>query len=103
VRARIAEKLARAGIDLDRHARAEAQVTPADFAALFPHSRGSLYGSASNARMSAFLRPRNQAPGIDNLLCVGGSTHPGAGVPMVALSAQISCELLLKKMGKTRA
>lgn len=98
LRARIAEKLRLAGVDLDRHAEAEGTVTPADFAAIFPHSRGSLYGSASNGMMSAFVRPRNQAPDLSNLFCVGGSTHPGAGVPMVALSAQISTELLLKRL-----
>jgi phytoene dehydrogenase-like protein len=33
-------------------------------------------------------------PGVDNLFCVGGSTHPGAGVPMVMLSAAIVSELV---------
>src|SRR5207237_24547 len=85
--------------DYPREFAEPAPGAPADFAALFPDSRGALYGSASNGRMSAFLRPRNQAPDVENLFCVGGSTHPGCGVPMVALSARISCELLLKKLG----
>lgn len=95
VRARVAAQLARHGIDLSRHARAEHTVTPADFAALFPHSRGALYGAAASSRLAAFRRPQNRVPGVRNLYCVGGSTHPGAGVPMVMLSAQLVAEMIL--------
>ena len=34
------------------------------------------------------LRPANRGP-VDGLFLVGGSAHPGGGLPMVALSAQI--------------
>ena len=44
--------------------------------------------------MSAFRRPPNRVRGLQNLYCVGGSTHPGAGVPMVALSARITSGLI---------
>ncbi len=95
-RDRIATRLAGHGIDLSQHAAAEASVTPVDFAALFPDSRGSLYGAASDTPLSAFRRPENRVRGVRNLYCVGGSTHPGAGVPMVALSARIVADLILK-------
>ncbi|MCS6915124.1 MAG: phytoene desaturase family protein [Myxococcales bacterium] len=100
LRSLVADKLRTVGADLDRHAAAEVEVAPADFAEQFPGSRGALYGSASNAPWSAFVRPRNRAPGLDNVYCVGGSTHPGAGVPMVALSAQIASHLLLSDLGR---
>jgi phytoene dehydrogenase-like protein len=70
-------------------------VTPRDFAALFPHSRGALYGAAASSKVAAFKRPQNRVPGVRNLYCVGGSTHPGAGVPMVMLSARIVAEQVL--------
>ena len=93
-RARVGTKLARHGIQLAHHARAEQTVTPSDFAALFPESRGALYGTAASSRLAAFKRPPNRVPGVKNLYCVGGSTHPGAGVPMVMLSAKIVAELI---------
>lgn len=95
VRARVAAQLSRHGIDLARYARAEHTVTPRDFAALYPHSRGALYGAAASSRLAAFRRPQNRVPGVRNLYCVGGSTHPGAGVPMVMLSAQLVAEMIL--------
>lgn len=94
-RARVGEKLAQHGIDLARHSRAEQEVTPRDFAALFPSSRGALYGAAASSRLAAFKRPPNRVPGVRNLYCVGGSTHPGAGVPMVMLSAQLVAQMIL--------
>ncbi len=95
IRTRIAAQLLRHGIDLERHARAEHTVTPRDFAALYPHSRGALYGAAASSRLAAFRRPQNRVPGVSNLYCVGGSTHPGAGVPMVMLSAQLVAAMIL--------
>ncbi len=93
-RKRVSDKLGQSGLSLSAFLQAEAAVTPADFAALFPHSRGAIYGPAASSRLGAFARPRNRVPGVDNLFCVGGSTHPGAGVPMVMLSAAIVSELV---------
>lgn len=93
-RERVVQQLARHHIALAPIVQAESDVTPQDFAALFPLSRGAIYGPAASSRLGAFARPRNRVPGVDNLFCVGGSTHPGAGVPMVMLSAAIVSELL---------
>lgn len=89
---------------LDRHRfpfqpSAERAVSPADFAALFPSSRGSLYGAASNSRLAAFERPANRVPGIAGLYLCGGSAHPGAGLPMVALSGRITAAQALHELG----
>lgn len=93
-RGRVADKLAQARLPLSEVLQGEGAVTPGDFAALFPFSRGAIYGPAASSRLGAFARPRNRVPGVENLFCVGGSTHPGAGVPMVMLSAAIVSELL---------
>jgi 1-hydroxycarotenoid 3,4-desaturase len=79
--------------------RAERMVTPADFDALFPSSRGAIYGLASNSKMAAFKRPTNRVPGIAGLYAVGGTAHPGAGLPMVALSARITATLVREDLG----
>jgi 1-hydroxycarotenoid 3,4-desaturase len=93
-RGQVAARLHRHGIPFTSLVSAEAEVTPPDFATLFPYSRGALYGAAANSRMAAFSRPPNRVEGVPNLFCVGGSTHPGAGVPMAMLSAAIVCKLI---------
>jgi 1-hydroxycarotenoid 3,4-desaturase len=94
-RARIERVLSRHGWTLAP--RATYEIAPPDFAARFPSSKGALYGLASNSRMAAFKRPANTLPGIGGLYCCGGSVHPGAGLPMVALSARIATRLALKE------
>jgi 1-hydroxycarotenoid 3,4-desaturase len=73
---------------------------PPDFAARFPSSRGAIYGLASNSRAAAFKRPANRVPGVDGLYLCGGSVHPGAGLPMVVLSARIATRLALAAESK---
>ncbi len=51
--------------------------------------QGSLYGSSSNSRFSAFLRHANFSPKVKDLYFVGGSVHPGGGIPLALLSAKI--------------
>jgi diapolycopene oxygenase len=35
---------------------------------------------------------------LSNLYFVGGSTHPGGGVPMVTLSGQLTADLIKKDL-----
>ena len=51
--------------------------------------QGSLYGSSSNDRMSAFLRHPNFINKIKNLYFCGGTVHPGGGIPLALNSAKI--------------
>ena len=51
--------------------------------------QGSLYGSSSNDRMSAFLRHPNFTNKIKNLYFCGGTVHPGGGIPLALNSAKI--------------
>jgi phytoene desaturase len=37
---------------------------------------------------SAWFRPHNLSEDIENLFMVGASTHPGAGIPGVLMSAK---------------
>lgn len=68
--------------------------TPTQLAARFPHSDGALYGASSNARFAAFRRPHNRHPTTTGLYLTGGSTHPGGGVPMCALSGRTAARAL---------
>jgi phytoene desaturase len=56
--------------------------------------QGSLYGTASNKPLSAFLRHPNFSNQIKGLYFCGGSVHPGGGIPLCLLSAKIAVDLL---------
>ncbi len=75
-------------------------VTPNDFSALFPATGGALYGRASHGWAASFLRPGSRTS-IRGLYCAGGATHPGAGVPMAALSGRLASEALLSDLIST--
>ena len=62
--------------------------TPADLERSVGAPGGAIYGTSSNGAKSAFLRARNRSP-LKGLYCVGGSAHPGGGLPLVGLSAEI--------------
>ena len=70
-------------------------VTPDRFEQLFPSTGGALYGRASHGWAASFLRQSSRTR-IPGLYCAGGSTHPGAGVPMAALSGRLAAEAVLK-------
>jgi 1-hydroxycarotenoid 3,4-desaturase len=74
--------------------------TPGEFERLFPATGGALYGQAVHGSMATFRRPgaRSRVPG---LYLAGGSTHPGAGVPMAALSGQMAAATLLADWAST--
>jgi phytoene dehydrogenase-like protein len=42
------------------------------------------------------MRPANRSP-VAGLHLVGGSSHPGGGLPLVTLSAEITARLLLRE------
>ncbi|MSW89925.1 MAG: phytoene desaturase, partial [Actinobacteria bacterium] len=56
--------------------------TPADLERTVLAPGGSIYGTSSNGARAAFMRAKNRSP-IKGLYCVGGSAHPGGGLPLV--------------------
>ncbi len=68
-------------------------LTPADLEERTGSFGGAIYGSSSNGATAAFLRPANRSP-VPGLFLVGGSAHPGGGLPLVALSAKIVAGLI---------
>ena len=63
--------------------------TPPDLAARTMSVGGALYGAASNSPAAAFLRHPNRLSSIRSLYFVGGSVHPGGGIPLCLASAKI--------------
>jgi phytoene dehydrogenase-like protein len=58
---------------------------------------GSLYGTSSNSKLAAFLRHSNFSNNYKGLYFVGGSVHPGGGIPLCLKSAKITCEIIENK------
>ena len=71
---------------------------PNEFAAMFPGTGGALYGEATHGWQSSLSRPSART-GLNNLYLAGGSVHPGAGVPMAALSGHIAAAALMEDWG----
>lgn len=80
---RILDVLAERGVDVRGRLVFREIRTPADLDAATGAPGGAIYGTAGG-----LLRPANRGPAA-GLWLVGGSTHPGGGLPMVTLSAQI--------------
>jgi phytoene desaturase len=92
-RERVLEVLAQRGMDVrDRLLFSEIR-TPADLADATGAPGGAIYGTAGG-----LVRPANRAP-VKGLFLVGGSTHPGGGLPMVTLSAQIVADQIMTERG----
>jgi phytoene desaturase len=70
--------------------------TPADLERTVAAPGGSIYGTSSNGARSAFMRAKNRSP-LKGLYCVGGSAHPGGGLPLVGLSAEIVAQAIVGK------
>ena len=77
------------------HVHAMGIRTPDTMAREWSTDRGSLYGASSNTPWSAFLRPRQRSRDVQNLWYVGGSAHPGGGIPLVATSGMIAAERII--------
>lgn len=69
-------------------------LTPEHFKGTYHTNKGGIYGTSSNRISSAFIRPRNKFRHLSNLYMVGGSTHPGGGIPLVLQSAFNAVRLL---------
>lgn len=87
------DRLAARGFDVAGRTRVCEVVTPLDIAARTRAHQGSIYGTSSNGRRAAFLRPSNRGP-RRGLYLAGGSSHPGGGLPLVAMSGRIVAEMV---------
>jgi 1-hydroxycarotenoid 3,4-desaturase len=93
-------QLEHCGLRILRRSEATVLTTPRDFAQLFPATGGALYGQASHGWQASFRRPgsRTRLPG---LYLAGGSTHPGPGVPMAALSGRLAAQSVIEDLAST--
>jgi 1-hydroxycarotenoid 3,4-desaturase len=89
------------GLSFDPMPTPSAALTgPQGFERLFPATQGSLYGQSPHGTMAAFQRPQAVTP-VPGLFLCGGGTHPGAGVPMSALSGAHAAAAILTRPTST--
>lgn len=98
-RTAVIQRLKQLGLeDLDDHIKFEICYTPENWESACNISRGSVFGSlAHNIFQMGYFRPHNNHSRYKNLFFVGGSTHPGNGIPNVLLSAKLTAERILNK------
>ncbi len=96
-RGALIRRLKQAGLeDIEEHIKFEICYTPENWEKTCNISRGSVFGSlAHNIMQMGYFRPHNQHSRYKNLYFVGGSTHPGNGIPNVLLSAKLTSERIL--------
>lgn len=98
-RQRVLDTLASHGLRIEpEDILVEHMITPRDFELRFNAYRGALYGTSSNSRMAAFLRPPNRSRDVRNLYFAGGSSHPGGGIPLVLLSGRHAAGLVAEDL-----
>ncbi len=85
--------MAERGLDVRDRVRHRTTISPADLARRTMTPGGSIYGTSSNGARAAFQRPANRSP-VAGLYLVGGSSHPGGGLPLVVLSSRIVADLV---------
>lgn len=92
-RERVLDVLAIRGYDVRPRLLWAETRTPADLERTTRSPGGSIYGTSSNGARAAFLRADNRSP-VPGLFLVGGSAHPGGGLPLVGMSAAIVANLI---------
>lgn len=100
-RARVLAKLERMGFaGLTDAIEWEDQFIPDDLSGLYGANGGSIYGVVTDRRQNGGFKIPSRSALLQNLYFVGGSTHPGGGVPMVTLSGQLTADLIAEDLAK---
>lgn len=94
------ETLRQSGLIVQHQPSATVTTTPTQFNQLFPATGGSLYGPALHSPTAAFSRATSRSS-IPGLYLAGGSTHPGPGIPMAALSGRLAAACITKDFAST--
>ncbi len=86
---RVLDRLEECGLGVRGRIRVRRAIGPPDLERMSGARRGSLYGMSFNHRLAPFARPGNRCPEVEGLYFVGGTTHPGGGVPLAMLSGKL--------------
>lgn len=99
-RTAIIKKISKAlGRNIEPFIETEALLSPVGIELKTASYMGSLYGTSSNNNNAAFLRHPNFSKSIKGLYFVGGSVHPGGGIPLCLSSAKIMADIVKSDYG----
>ncbi|MDP9374270.1 MAG: phytoene desaturase family protein, partial [Chloroflexota bacterium] len=79
--------------------RVEHRFTPLDFERELGAYLGTGWQMEPTLFQSAYFRPHNRSEDVKGLYIAGAGTHPGAGLPGVLLSAEITAGLIERATG----
>ncbi|MEU8198068.1 FAD-dependent oxidoreductase [Microbispora amethystogenes] len=96
----VLERLASRGHDLSGRLRFLDLLTPADLRDRYGAWGGAIYGGAYGGPLASFRRPGNRGP-RRGLYLVGGTAHPGGGLPLVAMGGRIVAELVARDLSRS--
>lgn len=97
-RREILDRIASEGIieNLESHLVSETILTPKDWEEKVHAHYGATFGLAPTLRQSNNFRPQPKFKGLNHFYHTGSSIHPGAGIPIVMMSAQLCVNEVLK-------
>ncbi|BCU69646.1 phytoene desaturase family protein [Stygiolobus caldivivus] len=72
--------------------------TPREFRLDYNATLGTAFGLAHTLSQTALFRPSMRNRRLSNLLYTGQYTHPGIGVPMVIISAQVATQIVVSQL-----
>jgi phytoene desaturase len=87
--------------DVEQYIEIEEVLTPRLIEERTSSYTGSLYGTSSNSTFAAFMRHDNFIAGLKGLYFVGGSVHPGGGIPLCLQSAKIAAQCIIQDQGQS--
>ncbi len=87
--------------DVSKYIEIEDVLTPRLIQERTSSYAGSLYGTSSNSTFAAFLRHDNFIKQLKGLYFVGGSVHPGGGIPLCLQSAKIASQCIIQDQAQS--
>jgi len=85
---------------LQAHIAIKKLFTPEDFQRKQNAVYGSAWGVEPKLTQTAIFRPHNRSEDVQGLYLVGASTHPGAGLPGVILTAAATDAVIRQELQK---
>jgi len=84
--------------DLQKNIDVMETFAPTDFATVRNSFLGTPWGLEPKLTQTAVFRPHNRSEDVMGLYFVGAGTHPGAGLPGVLLTAEVTEKVVLEDM-----
>ncbi len=83
---------------LEQHIKFQVAYTPRNWLTMYNLAKGAAFSLSHNFMQVGYLRPQNRHRQYRNLYFVGGSTHPGTGLPIILISARLTTERILQEV-----